>query len=308
MKAPRILIIPDRPGWAWDIRSQDLIRLLGDRYDFSIAYSSIENMRAVPYHTFDLVFLYWWRQFKETEIFMRRFPKICMGISSGFELSKQYWHSFEESAQKCSAVFYQNLQLRDMVKSRMDLKMFYCKNCIDSDRFTLKTPIDPGSKKLIIGSVGNPQSGCRKGFEEIILSAVKEVPGVEANLLERNPVAQEIVSYDQMPDYYNSIDCYVCASETEGTPRPCLEAAMCGRPLITTPVGVMPELVRDGENSLLMEERSIKVLIDKLVFYRDNRSVMIEHGRKIREDAIQDWSWEKGIGTYTEMLEYALQN
>ena len=55
-----------------------------------------------------------------------------------------------------------------------------------------------------------------------------------------------------MLDFYQSIDYYLCTSWHEGTPNPCLEAASCGVPLITTRVGNMPELVDDRENSFLI--------------------------------------------------------
>jgi hypothetical protein len=46
-----------------------------------------------------------------------------------------------------------------------------------------------------------------------------------------------------MPDYYNSIDVLLCASAMEGTPNPVLEAMACGVPVISTDVGVVPEVL-----------------------------------------------------------------
>lgn len=43
----------------------------------------------------------------------------------------------------------------------------------------------------------------------------------------------------EMPDYYSSIDVYVCASITEGTPNPILEAMASGVPIVTTDVGIV---------------------------------------------------------------------
>ena len=59
----------------------------------------------------------------------------------------------------------------------------------------------------------------------------------------------------EMVEFYHSLDVYVCASRSEGTPNPCLEAAACGLPVITTAVGNMPELIRDGHNGFLVERR-----------------------------------------------------
>jgi len=44
-----------------------------------------------------------------------------------------------------------------------------------------------------------------------------------------------------MVEFYRSLDVYVCASRSEGTPNPCLEAAACGLPVVTTRVWAAPK-------------------------------------------------------------------
>lgn len=51
--------------------------------------------------------------------------------------------------------------------------------------------------------------------------------------------------------FYNSGKMLVCASTAEGGPRVTVEAMACAVPVISTPVGVMPELIDDGQNGLL---------------------------------------------------------
>lgn len=47
-------------------------------------------------------------------------------------------------------------------------------------------------------------------------------------------------------------DIYILPSYNEGLPIAILEAMACGMPVITTPVGGIPELVRDGMNGTLI--------------------------------------------------------
>ncbi len=54
-----------------------------------------------------------------------------------------------------------------------------------------------------------------------------------------------------LADLYRSARVLVCASFNEGGPRVTCEAMACGTPCVSTPVGVMPDLVRDGENGWL---------------------------------------------------------
>lgn len=68
---------------------------------------------------------------------------------------------------------------------------------------------------------------------------------------------------------YNSTKVFVNPSFNEGGPRVVLEAMACGLPVITTRVGLMHDLIRDGENGLFtdwdptkMSEAVLKLLND----------------------------------------------
>ena len=64
-------------------------------------------------------------------------------------------------------------------------------------------------------------------------------------LIERLPSPQDVARL------YNQSAMLVCASTAEGGPRVAVEAMACGVPVISTPVGLMRELITDGQNGLL---------------------------------------------------------
>jgi glycosyltransferase involved in cell wall biosynthesis len=104
-----------------------------------------------------------------------------------------------------------------------------------------------------------------------------------------------------MLDFYHSLDVYVCASRTEGTPNPCLEAAACGLPVVTTRVGNMPELIRDGENGFFVE-RNVADIATKLEWLRDGSGLRDHLGRAARAAVVESWDWRRQAGRYGTML------
>ena len=60
-----------------------------------------------------------------------------------------------------------------------------------------------------------------------------------------------VAGKEELAEQYRRARVLVCASLNEGGPRVTCEAMACGTPCVTTRVGVMPDLVRHGENGWL---------------------------------------------------------
>ena len=58
---------------------------------------------------------------------------------------------------------------------------------------------------------------------------------------------------EELAELYRSSRLLVCASTSEGGPRVPLEAMACGTPVVSTPVGVMGEVLADGAAGVLCE-------------------------------------------------------
>jgi glycosyltransferase involved in cell wall biosynthesis len=68
------------------------------------------------------------------------------------------------------------------------------------------------------------------------------------------------VPFDEMPEVYRAADIVVIPTVyAEGTSLACLEAMACGKAVVATRVGGLPELIIDGYNGLLVEPTAADV-------------------------------------------------
>jgi len=64
------------------------------------------------------------------------------------------------------------------------------------------------------------------------------------------------VPHGELPFYLNELRVLVLPSDTEGLSNIMLEAMACGTPVLSTPVGAIPDFITDGETGFLMENNS----------------------------------------------------
>jgi len=126
-----------------------------------------------------------------------------------------------------------------------------------------------GGESLLVGSLGRLEP--QKGFTFLVKAARKvidQMPDVKfviagdgserGNLealirvlrLEKNFLVLNFRS--DVGNFIEALDIFVVSSIWEGGPLTALEAMQIGKPIVTTPVGFMPELIRDRVNGLLV--------------------------------------------------------
>lgn len=73
--------------------------------------------------------------------------------------------------------------------------------------------------------------------------------------LERAITLPGSIAPEAIGDWYAAADCVCLLSHTEGCPNVVLEALACGRPVVATEVGGIPDLVREGETGMFVRRR-----------------------------------------------------
>lgn len=193
------------------------------------------------------------------------------------------------------AVSVNNLGLYEELKPyRSDI--FYLPNCVDTRIFKPIKKRRKPHKKIIIGWTGNIDRK-EKNFHGILKPVIKKMnKTVHFSLIRTRKGSVKKSKYrnkQEMSKYYNGIDYYLNVSSSEGTPNPCLEAAACGTPIISTSVGNMPEIIKDGFNGFFIKEhaKSIAKKISRTIIKCDDNTYKTL-SRNIRNTILDSWSIE----------------
>ncbi len=110
---------------------------------------------------------------------------------------------------------------------------------------------------------------------------------------------EEVVEWwghrDDMVAIFHAAHIVCLPSYREGLPKVLLEAAACGRPIVTTDVPGCREVVREGENGLLVPVRNAQALSEALSCLIKNPELRSQMGRRSREIVLKEFSSEKVI-------------
>lgn len=134
--------------------------------------------------------------------------------------------------------------------------------------------------------------------------------GPERNSLEALRLAHakvHLLGYKRNPiKYIQAADLLVLPSLGEGCPNVVLEAFACGKPVVASKVGGVPDLVQHKKNGLLINPRDVEGLADSIRFLVDNLELTRTMGKNAREFAEKELDWgvttNRVIQFYRELL------
>lgn len=265
---PRILLLVDRRGWAYDICARNLVSFQGDRFAFDIRY--VRERPRLDLSRYDLLYVYFWG-----ESYHQRYLKGSIKVIK--EVSSHRWQddpaygpcsvsTFNDRyLHDASAVVCTSQRLYDMLAPGRPA-VFYAQNGYDDTLFFNR---DMRTADLVLGWAGNR------------LDTVKRV----SELLEPAAEGYRLLTADGnrsrsgMNSFYNQVDVYVITSRHEGTPLPLLEAMAAGCFPVCTDVGVVPEVIQHGENGLIVDG-TVESFRDAFAWCRANLPAVRAAGRR----------------------------
>ncbi len=206
-----------------------------------------------------------------------------------FVTSKRLYNIYQQFSKKPQMVIHDGVDLQKYIPENLD-------------RFK-------NIETVRIGWTGNSKfkdsegDSDMKGVEGIIKPAIEELQregySVELNLADRNI---KMIPQKEMPKFYNSIDLYVCASKTEGTPLPIIEAMAMGVPVISTDVGIVSEAVGECNKKYILKERTKEDLKNAIKSIIKNKQDFEEISKENIEK-VKQWDWKVIAQQYKEFFE-----
>jgi len=122
------------------------------------------------------------------------------------------------------------------------------------------------------------------------------------------------VPYQMVPRYISASDVLVApynpVSQRAFTffPLKIVEYMACGKAVVATTVGVIPSLVKNGENGLLVEPREPRGLAQAIVRLLTDRCLAERLGRSARDTVQEEYSWKSFAQRMESVLLQAMQS
>ena len=300
---PKILMVADVKGWGAWTRGKYIKKHLSDEFHFDmVTIEEFQDGKDSWHDEYDIYYML-------LHILMRypfvqelaRKKRTLVTVTSGQLLkpgwgsgSRQRINTFKTMMKNVDTIIVNNLLVKPQVEKFYKGRVRYGPRGVDPDVFKfINYPMD---ENFTVNYVGKPVA--QKGLEKYIRPLCHSV---KAKLLVNSRNWENALPEEKMVEFYNKGNAYIVASTIDGTPNPALEAASCGRPIISNHIGNMKEFIEDGVNGFLIPF-DIKAYAEKLQFLMDNRKVAREMGQNARETILKEWPWHKVLNRYQRVI------
>ncbi len=323
----KVLIIVDKLGWSYDTIAKGLVRFnTNDKLSFDIVSIEEELDYIERDHTkYDLLFAMGWtliiskkkkENYRELLTFLDR-TKLITGIHS-----HRSWDQYltrpevyspppKELVNKLSQLKNINIISRRLYKLFRDAgleNIVLTENGVDTELFHPIHPINTDRKvPLVIGFSGSTyirKHDYLKGYSEFI-KPLNKIPNVEVKILGGRGERQ--VEREEMPQLYNQVDLYICASTSEGFSQSVLEASSCGRGIISTKVGGCEDLIEEHINGFFIK-RDLEEIKKIVMQCEVDRSLVKRLGENNRKRILEKYSWKIQVKAWLNFIESNLMN
>ena len=234
--------------------------------------------------------------------------------------------------QNAGAVTTNASELVNKAKAFFDREIFLIPNAVDAEHFkpmvrneilaeALGLKEQNKERNLVIGFVGELRE--KKGLKPLLIAYAQINKILGASLLivgevrsgehkktfdefvQSNSTAEIVVtgyvSPTDLPAYYSLIDVFVQPSRHDGMPNALLEAMACEKAVIATPVGGILDVVKDGENGILIPVNDGDALANAIHEVLSNVELCSRLGKAARQTVIDSFPLQKELNSNLDL-------
>lgn len=285
----KILLVADRPGWAFHHRAKDMMAIPASTLQFDLKYYN--EVTAKDNDQYDLI--YAMSVWIATKLHQKGIPlnKLAAGITSMRQFNGHMIN--EHTFRKDFLNFFRNLRgvntASDEFVQKFTRYRYIHKTRVGINENLFKPSIAHTHRTIFtagwVGRIDRSAHRKLKGYD-LVLQAMKEMD----MKLDIRTFSENYVPREKMVEFYQGLDCFICSSESEHIPLPVLEAAACGVPIISTNVGIIPELIKSFKNGIITQ-RNPRAIREALQYLMANPSKRKSMGESIRNTILEQWTW-----------------
>ena len=307
----KILFVSDVKGWAFDITYQGIKKYIDCDLKYTSDNPKFQNSNITEYDR--VHFFNWLGGQAQAGI---------LNVSAG--ICQHNWEiKWADIAPKYIGRFKKVVAISREIEEKIikiNPNTTYIPNAVDPDLFK---PVK-NEGEFTVGWVSQKTSGGFgeektregrkrwdiKGYQLLLKPLMHRMKGKVKFKICANDYTNAI-PHEQMPQWYADIDVLLCTSLYEGGPFSVLEAAACGKPVISTNVGIVPELIKHGRNGFLcgkaLSHKDIPDVLNKMEKYildlENNPEIIDIMGRHNRIEIEQKWTWQKIVLLWKQFFE-----
>jgi glycosyltransferase involved in cell wall biosynthesis len=298
-KSKRLLILIDRPNWAYARRAEALNKYAPPVFRIS---TNIPGNRRPMFCRDDETAIVLLLDYASTEYVATIISKVraeqpdfnpllVVSFNADANRRQDWWPNIAKKADWVIAVNRQRYEQRGDVKN-----CCYIPNGVDLDVFKPTVPWSERPNRALW--IGTQRSRKIKRYDSILrpLKGILPGKGIECDFRLFGD-GDKLMTAEEMAGWYNTGRYILCASESEGTANTITEGAACGCVPISTAVGNIEDWGHT-DKSCLYAFPSIAGF-ERMLCYAS------EHGKRISAltfDAVQSWGWKERAEEYWSLF------
>jgi len=116
------------------------------------------------------------------------------------------------------------------------------------------------------------------------------------------------VNFNNMPKLYQQCDIFCLPSMFEAFGMSIIQAMSCGKPVVSTRVGGIPEIIKEEKSGILVPPGDAEGLARAIIRLAKNKTLRQKMGVYNRKLCIAKYDWDVIVGRFEEIYEKAIKD